>query len=830
MRPIIPNQPRTQSVIRSSRLDRPALVERGKAGWSLVCSTGHKAGGRVRRGLLETASGALKANWWTGLAIGLLPVAATAQEVLPSPTSASPVFVGRTASESGPPTWPKTPVAPAGAPNVLVIMTDDVGFAASASFGGQIPTPAFDRVAQAGLRYNQFNTSAICSATRGALLTGREPHNINVANANNLSTGYEGYNTVIPKSAGTIAEVLKQRGYNTAAFGKWHLTPEWEESQTGPFDRWPTGMGFEYYYGFLGADASQWSPAIIEGTTPIELPHDNPNYILDRDMADRAIGWIRQQHEIAPAKPFFLYFTPGSAHAPHHAPKEWLEKFRGKFDQGWDVLRQQTFTRQKSLGVIPATAELTPRPAFLPAWASLNPDQKRLYARQFEAFAAQLSFADHQIGRIIDDLRNSGQFDNTLIFYIQGDNGASAEGGLRGLLFEQSFINRYEEDPAYVLRHIDDIGGPNAFNHFHAAWGWATTSPFQYYKQVASHFGGIRNGLAISWPAKIKDVGGLRQQFHHVSDIAPTILEATGIAAPTVLNGVAQQPLDGISLAYSFAGKDVPSRRKTQVFETIQNLGIYHDGWWAGTRPAKAPWELTKGLRPDLNTRIWELYNVEKDFSQAHDLAASNPAKMAQMQQLFWAEAGRNHILPIHDISEGIEGRPSLTEGRTRFVYNAGLTRLPENAAPHTIGRSFEIDAEIVVPETGADGVLVAHGGRFGGYSFYVRDGRPVFHYNAIGERQYRIVGDKPLSAGPHMLKAVFKADSKVRGAGGTLIISVDGKPAGQGRIDNTIMTWISHSEGFDVGSDTITPVSDEYSVRTSRFTGVLTQVVFTLR
>ncbi|XHS00637.1 arylsulfatase [Sphingomonas sp. DBB INV C78] len=717
-----------------------------------------------------------------------------------------------------------------GAPNVLLIMTDDVGFGASSAFGGPIPTPTFDALAKQGLRYNQFNTTALCSPTRAALLTGRNPHNVGMGNVTNLPTGYDGYTSVIPKSAATTAEVLKQNGYNTAMFGKSHLTPEWEMSQAGPFDRWPNGLGFEYFYGFLSADASMWSPNLVENSRPVEPPHNDPSYHFDRDMADHAIRWIEEQHALAPDKPFFVYYAPGTAHTPHHAPKEWLDRFRGKFDQGWDAIREETYLRQKRMGIIPPTTQLTPRPASLPAWNSLSADQKRLYSRLMEAYAASLAYADEQMGRIVADLKAKGEFDNTLIIFIQGDNGGSGEGGLNGLLFEQSGIARYDEDFNYMLSRIDEIGSPTLYNHYPAAWGWALNAPFQWTKQVASHFGGIRNGLVVSWPARIKDAGGVRDQFHYVTDVMPTILEAAGVKAPSMVNGVAQQPIDGVSMAYSFTQKAEPSHRKTQVFEMMENMGIYQDGWWAGTTPARSAWDVTKNIKIDLDTRKWELYNIRQDFSQAKNLAASNPAKLQEMQQLFWAEAARSKILPIHDFAEGTEGRPTLTEGRDQFVYYPGLTRAAESAVPHTIGHSYAITADVVLPDRPANGVLVTQGGRFGGYALYLKNGRPIFHYNAVGPRQYKISATEALPPGPHKILADFKADSAARGGGGTLTLSVDGKIIGSGRVEHTLFGWVSHTEGFDVGEDTITPINDDYTIPASRFDGDLRKIIFDVK
>ena len=727
--------------------------------------------------------------------------------------------------------WPAIVTPKKGSPNVLLIMTDDVGFGATSAFGGPVPTPNLDRLAAGGIRYNQFNTTALCSPTRAALLTGRNPHSVGMGNVNNLPTNYEGYNSVIPKSAGMIAETLRNNGYATAVFGKWHLTPEWEQSTFGPFDRWPTGQGFNYFYGFHGGDTDQFSPSLFENTLAIEPPHDDPNYILDNDLATRTIRWIGQQRALAPDHPFFVYLAPGTAHSPHSAPKEWLEKFRGKFDGGWDVLREQIFARQKKMGIIPASAKLTPRPDFFPAWSSISPERKRVYTRMMEAYAAALAYNDHEIGRVIDSLKASGQFDNTLIIAIEGDNGASAEGGPQGLFAEETMINGYDEDFSYLLKHIDDIGGPRSRNHYPAMWAWALNAPFQYYKQVASHMGGVRNGLIVSWPGKLKRPEAVRNQFLYVADVAPTILEAAGIAQPEVQDGVKQTPMDGISFAYTFANPSAAPKRDTQVFEMMQNVGIYHDGWTAGTRPEAAPWNITsKALDVPLSERKWELYNISKDYSQANDLAAKYPAKLDEMKKLFFVEAARSKILPVHSISQGQEGRPSLTTGRTSFSYPAGLTRVPENSAPRVIGRSFEINADVVIPETGANGVLVTQGGRFGGYAFYLKDDRPVFHYNMVNDRQYVVRSDAAIPPGAHVLTARFEIDQPTPGSAGLLTLLLDGKPIGSGRIAHTHRTWISNSEGFDVGQDTITPISDDYTIASSAFTGKLKELRIDLK
>lgn len=559
-----------------------------------------------------------------------------------------------------PDNWPKIDKPAANAPNILLIMTDDVGFASTSTFGGAIPTPVLSALAETGVRYNNFNTTGMCSPTRAALLTGRDPHDVEMGNINNLATGYKGYTSVIPKSAGMVAEILRQQGYATAAIGKWHITPPWELSAFGPFDRWPSYMGFSYFYGFHGGDTDQFRPALFENTVAI-TPPENPQYILDFDLADHAIAWVRQQKAVAPDHPFFLYLAPGTAHTPHSAPREWLLKFRGKFDKGWDAIRLANFKRQKKLGIIPKDAVLTPRPDFLAAWDSLPLERKRVYARMMEAFAAALAFQDHEVGRVLESLKQSGELDNTLVIFLQGDNGASAEGGKQGLMAEESVINGYEENFDYIAKHIDDIGGPLAHSHFPAAWAWAMNAPFQYYKQVASHFGGTRNAMVVNWKGHIERPAAIRDQFLFVTDLAPTILEAAGIAAPKTLNGVEQVPMGGLSFASTFTDPLATSPRDTQVFEVMQNAGIYHKGWMASTRPAAAPWLVTsKSLEVPFEQRRWELYHIDRDFSQARDLADSHPAKLQELKRIFMVEAKKHNILPVHGIGDGAAGRPSL--------------------------------------------------------------------------------------------------------------------------------------------------------------------------
>ncbi len=739
----------------------------------------------------------------------------------------APARVPRTAAEAPAPEWPQNPKPKEGAPNVILILTDDVGFGASSTFGGPIPTPTFDTLARTGIRYNQYNNASLCSPTRAALLTGRNPHNVAMGHVTNIATGYEGYTSVIPKSAGTVAQILKQAGYNTAGFGKWHLTPEWEETAAGPFDRWPSGLGFEYFYGFHSGDANQYAPRLMKNNHEI-YKTESEGYILDKDIADHAVEWIRTQQDLAPDKPFFLYYAPGTAHAPHHAPADWIARFRGKFDQGWDKMREEIHARQRRLGVIPGHAELTPRPDELPAWSSLSPDEQRVAARLMESYAAALAYSDDQIGRLVDALRKTGELDNTLIIYIQGDNGASAEGGLLGEFYEQSFVNGVEDSLEYRLRHLDEIGGPKAYNHFPAGWAWATNAPFQYYKQIGSHFGGLRDGLVMSWPDRIKADGRMRQQFHFVSDIMPTILDAAGVEAPGTLDGTPQMPLDGISMTYTFDQPGAPSRRKTQVFEMLQNLAIYQDGWWAATKPVKAPWEIFRYQQIDPDARQWELYDITRDYSQAHDLAEKYPEKLATLKELFWKEAERNRILPLHDPSEGTANMPTLAPNRSTYVYTNRTVGIPRKIAPRTNGRSFAISAELELSPGQGRGVIVTQGGRFGGYTLYLKDGKPVFHYNSIGARQFTVAAQRPLAAGKHRLDVAFKADAPKLGAGGSLTISVDGVQIAQGRIDRTLANfWFT--EGLDIGQDTMTPVSDDYTIADSAFDGQIEKITISL-
>ncbi|HLG87123.1 MAG TPA: sulfatase-like hydrolase/transferase [Alphaproteobacteria bacterium] len=756
------------------------------------------------------------------------------EDVLPRPQWHFQGPVGRTPDDSAPPQWPTRPEAPKGAPNVIVILTDDVGFGASSTFGGPIPTPTFDRLAADGLRYNEFHVTALCSPTRAALLTGRNNHDVGVALTEESVAGYEGYTGMVPKSAGTVAEILKQNGYNTAQFGKWHLTPYVEMGPTGPFDHWPVNMGFEYSYGFLAAETNQWQPALVEDLHTVEPPHDDPTYILDRDLADHAIQWIRTQKALAPNKPFFVYYAPGTSHAPHHAPADWIAKFKGKFDQGWDKVREETFERQKKLGIIPAGTKLTPRPAALPAWASLSADQKMVYAHMMEVYAGALAHADYQIGRMIDAVRDMGQLDNTLVIYVQGDNGASAEGGLQGLFNDVHLFNGLPEDFAYLKQHMGELGGPTANNHYPAGWAWAMNTPFQWFKQIASHFGGTQDGMVISWPARIKDKGGVRSQFHHVIDITPTILEAAHVEAPSVLNGVPQKPIEGTSMVYTFDNAEAPSTRRIQYFETSRNRSIYEDGWIAATTPRDLPWTLADPNRGawDLDDQKWELYRVPDDFSEANNLAAKEPKRVKDLEQLFWAEAARYHVLPMLDVVRAVmaggSGPPSALGGATRFVFPPGMKRIPEGAAPDLKNRSFRLTAELEVRPGGAEGVLLSEGDRFGGLSFYLLKGKPVFCYNMAEFERTTISAPDALSPGHHAVAADFKYDGGGRGKGGTVTLTVDGKPVASGHVPATIANRFALDASLSVGEATGAPVSDDYATP-FRLTAALDRLTVTL-
>ncbi len=790
-------------------------------------------------GLTKGRNALRKANAIIPALVLALAAPAWAQEVLPRPVEPFKGKIGRTAAESTP-DFPKGIEAPKGAPNVLLILTDDVGFGAASTFGGKIPTPTFDRLADAGLRYNTFHTTALCSPTRSALITGRNHHTNATGVITEMGTGFPGYNTLMPKSSGTVGEILKENGYNTAWFGKNHNVPDWQSSQAGPFDLWPTALGFEYFWGFIGGDTDQWHSAIIDGTNPVEAEEQSggKSAHFDELMANKAINWIRQQQSLAPGKPFFAYYAPGLTHAPHHAPKEWIAKFKGQFDMGWDKLREETFARQKQMGVIPANAKLTARPKEIPAWDSLGADQKKLYARMMEVYAASLSYVDHNIGRVIKAVEDTGELDNTLIIYEMGDNGASGEGTLQGLANEVGVAaNGLDESLPYLLSIMDELGGPTTYNHYPVGWAHAMDTPFQWTKQVASHFGGTRNDLVISWPKRIRQTGQIRSQFSSVIDIVPTILEAAGVKEPTMINGVKQTPIEGFSLVYTFDDAKAPTRHRTQYFELIANRGIYEDGWMANTTPLKLPWAKVAPGVPSANPDDfkWELYHVDEDYSQANDLAAKNPAKLKELQAAFDREAKKYNVYPL-DASfaerADVSIRPSLTRGRSTFTYFPGTIRVPEGAAPDVKNKDFSVTAEVEIPAGGAEGVLITQGGRFGGWVLQISDGKPEFDYafSQQAEHKYRVTSNAKLAAGRHILKFDFKYEAPGYGKGGTGTLSVDGAQVAQGRIGRTIPVRFSLDETLDIGEDTGTPVVEDYlSKMPFKFTGGLEKVVLQL-
>lgn len=712
--------------------------------------------------------------------------------------------------------FPADVKAPQGAPNILLIMPDDVGFGASTAFGGPVPTPALDRVSKNGLRYNAFHTTALCSPTRAALISGRNHHSNATGVIMEVGTGLPGYNSLMPKANGTVAQVLKGNGYNTIWYGKNHNVPDWHSSQVGPFDLWPTGLGFEDFFGFLGGDTSQFTPAIFEGTKPVEPPVDDENYHLDEDMANRAIDYIRQQNALAPEKPFFAYYAPGTSHAPHHAPKAWIDKFKGQFDHGWDKQREMTFKKQKEMGIIPADAKLTPRPESLKAWKSLNAKEKELYARMMEVYAAALAHMDYQINRILDAVEETGEMDNTLIIYIMGDNGASAEGGMDGLLNEMTFFNNIPVPFEDTYSKMDELGGPNTFGHFPSAWAHAMNTPFQWTKQVASHFGGTRNGLAISWPAKIKDKGAIRDQFHHVTDIMPTILEAVGVPAPTEINGIPQSPIEGTSMLYSFNDADAPTQKEVQYFEMFANRGVYSDGWMANTKPPLAPWTSVVEPKDIIEDYPWELYKLNDDFSQSDNVADKYPEKLEEMKILFYGQATKYNVLPLDNTKVSrmdVSNRPSMTLGKTEFTYYDNMKRIPEGTAPDFKNKSHSITVEVEIDENGDDGMLVTQGGRFGGWGLFVLDNKPMYIYNVANLERYEIASQETLAPGKHTIRYEFEYDGGGAGKGGTGTLFVDGKQVAKGKVGRTMGYRISLDETFDIGSDAGEPVSEKYHV-----------------
>jgi len=728
-----------------------------------------------------------------------------------------------------PPIVPLRP--PAGAPNVLIILIDDAGFGSSSAFGGPCQTPNAERLAAGGLKFNRFHTTALCSPTRQALLTGRNHHSAGMGGITEIATSAPGYNSLRPDTMSPLAETLKLNGYSTAQFGKCHEVPVWETSPMGPFDHWPSGGGgFEYFYGFIGGETNQWYPAIYEGTTPME-PAKTPEqgYHLTEDMTDKAIAYVRQQKALMPDKPFFVYFAPGATHAPHHVPKEWADKYTGKFDQGWDMVREETIARQKTLGVIPATADLSARPAEIPAWDDVDPAMKPVLAREMEVYAGFMEHTDHHVGRLLDALTDLEILDNTLVYYIIGDNGASAEGTLNGTFNELLMLNGVTgvETPEFLTARIDEFGGTKAYNHYAVGWAHAMDTPYQWTKQVASHWGGTRNGTIVHWPAGIKSKGEIRTQFHHVIDVAATVLEVAGLPQPAFVNGIQQAPLEGFSMAYAFDDAAAAERHETQYFEMFCNRGIYHKGWTAVTRHS-TPW-VTGVPLPAFDDDLWELYDTNTDWSQAHDLAKDQPEKLHELQRLWLIEATKYNVLPLDDrrverFNSDLAGRPALIKGNSQLLF-AGMGRLSENSVLNIKNKSYSVTGEVVVPASGANGVIIGQGGEFGGWSLYLKDGKPKYCYNLFGLRSFYVEGTSTVPAGTHQVRMEFTYDGGGLGKGGTAAVFIDGAKGGEGRVDNTEPMMFSGDEGADVGRETGTPVSGDYTVDDSRFTGTINWV-----
>jgi len=732
---------------------------------------------------------------------------------IPAPPPKFGGVIKENATESKP-WWPPTIVPPKGAPNVLLIMTDDQGYGVSGTFGGVIPTPALDRIAKAGLRYTEFNSTALCSPTRAALITGRNHHSVGFGVITELSTGFPGYDSIIGADNATIGRILKDNGYATSWFGKNHNTPASQYTVAGPFDQWPSGMGFDYFYGFMGGETDQWTPYLFQNNKQIFPWIGKPGYNLTTDMADEAIGYMKELNAAAPDKPFFVYYVPGGSHSPHQPKAEWIEKFKGKFDMGWNAMREEIFANQKRLGVIPENAKLTEWPDSLPKWETLSADQKKLFARQAEVYAGYTAYTDYEIGRVIQAVEDMGQLDNTLIIYIDGDNGTSPEGTLSGTPNQYTSYNGILDFPIEdQLKFYDAWGSAATYPHMAVAWSWAFDTPFKYTKQIASHFGGTRQGLAISWPGHIKDVGGVRHQFHHIIDIVPTILEATGIKAPEIVDGIKQKPIEGISMAYTFdkANANAPSKRKTQYFEMIANRGIYNEGWYANTTPPHGPWVLNAPL-PAPKDYKWELYNLAEDYSQANDLAARMPGKLKEMQKLFAQEAAKYQVLPLNNdtFARALAPRPSATAGRTEFSYTGVNQGINSSNAPNILGRSYTMTAEVDVPQSGGDGMIATMGGRWGGWGFYMLKGKPVFHYNMLILAQYHWEGPDVLTPGKHTLAFEYTYDGPGIAKGGSGVLKVDDKVVATAKQANSISFLQVADETFDVGVDTRTGINDK--------------------
>jgi len=741
--------------------------------------------------------------------------------------------------------WAPRVVPPAKAPNVLLIMTDDCGFGAPSTFGGVIPTPALDRIAKSGLRYTQFHSTALCSPTRAALITGRNHHSAGFGVVSEQSTGFPGYNSIVAKDKATVGRILRDNGFGTSWFGKDHNTPTFVASQAGPFDQWPTGMGFEYFYGFVGGDTSQWEPNLFRNTTPIYPYVGKPGWNLTTAQADDAIDWLNQLNQIDPSKPFFCYYVPGGTHAPHHATPEWIKKISDMhlFDKGWNELREQIFANQKRLGVIPQDAKMTPWPKeLLKNWDTLSADEKKMFIRQVDVYAAYLAYTDHEIGRVVQAVEDMGKLDNTLIIYISGDNGSSAEGTLIGTPNEVAMFNGVQVPVEAQLKYFYDAWGTDrTYNHMAVGWTWAFDTPFSWTKQIASHFGGTRQGMCISWPGHIKDAGGIRNQFHHVIDIVPTILEVCGIGTPEEVDGIKQKPIEGVSLAYTFdqANANAPSQHKTQYFEMMGDHAIYHEGWIASTKVIRPPWVVAGPVNQDpFNNVTWELYDLTKDWTQSNDVAAENPDKVKELKALFSQEAKKYQVLPL-DASVAtrlVAPRPNITAGRSIFTYTKPLTGIPQGDSPLLLNTSYTITADIEVPEGGVEGMLLTSGGRFAGYGFYVLKGKPVFLWNLVDLKRVRWEGPDALRPGKHTLEFDFKYDGLGAatlafnnmsgiGQGGTGVLKVDGKDVATQKMEHTLPLIMQWDETFDIGSDTGTPVEDKDYQIPFKFTGKLNKL-----
>ena len=766
---------------------------------------------------------------------------------LPPPPEKFGGKIERTA-EGSKPYWPARVVPPKGAPNILLIMTDDAGYGVPSTFGGVIPTPALDRIANNGLRYTNFHSTALCSPTRAALITGRNHHSVGFGVVAEQATGYPGYDSFITKDKATIGRILNDNGYRTSWFGKNHNTPEFQASQAGPFDQWPIGMGFEYFYGFMGGDTNQWQPGnLVRNTTPIYPYEGKPGWNLTTAMADEAISYMNRINALAPDQPFFVYYVPGGTHAPHHATPEWIKKISDMhlFDKGWNALREEIFENQKKLGVIPKDAKLTPWPDdLLKKWDQLTADEKKLFLRQADVFAAYVAYTDHEIGRVIQAVEDMGKLDNTLIIYIEGDNGTSAEGTLIGTPNEVAMFNGVNPPVEDQLKYFYDVwGSDKTYNHMAVPWAWAFDTPFSWTKQIVSHFGGTRQGMAISWPKAITDKGGVRHQFHHVIDIVPTILEAAGIREPEYVDGIKQSPIEGVSMNYTFDKKNenAPSTRKTQYFEMMADRAIYHEGWIAGTKVMRTPWE---NFPPKVGVLDypWELYDLGNDWTQYEDVAKKHPEKLKELQDLFWKEAEKYQVLPLDNtmVQRIISPRPSLTAGRNVFTWTQPITSIPNGDAPSLLNASYNFKAEVEVPQGGGEGMLITQGGRFGGYGFYVLKGKPVFLWNLVDLKRIRWEGPEALTPGKHTLEFDFKYEGLGAGTmafgnysgigqGGTGVLKVDGKEAATQKMEHTLPFILAWDESLDIGSDTGTPVDDKDYQVPFAFTGKINKITLTI-